>query len=174
MVSQDIKLRALEPEDLHFLYQIENDTIFWEVTNVLHPVSLYSLKKFIEEQSHDIYTTKQKRWVIAQKDTSIPIGFIDLYDFDPMHSRAGVGIIVAPSHQQKKVASQALDCLISYAFAHLGLRQLYAHITEDHTASLGLFEKQAFECTGTLTDWIRYGGIFKNVKIYQLINRNYK
>lgn len=174
LVNQDIKLRALEPEDLQFLYQIENDTTFWEVTNVLHPVSLYSLRKFIEEESQDIYTTKQKRWVIAQKDTSLPVGFIDLYDFDPTHSRAGVGIVVTPSHQQKNVASQALDCLISYAFSYLGVRQLYAHIPEDNTASLRLFEKHAFECTGTLIDWIQYRGGFKNVKMYQRINRNYK
>ena len=33
--GKKVKLRALEPEDLDFLFEIENNTNFWEVSSTL-------------------------------------------------------------------------------------------------------------------------------------------
>jgi diamine N-acetyltransferase len=42
---QDIYLRALEPEDLDFLYQIENDSSIWQYGANKAPVSRFCLKQ---------------------------------------------------------------------------------------------------------------------------------
>ena len=70
------------------------------------------------------------------------IGMIDLFDFNPQHKRAGIGIVIHPDFQQKGFASEALSLLIQYAFTHLQLHQLYANILTDNEKSLQLFEKQ--------------------------------
>lgn len=94
MINDDIiRLRALEPEDLECLYQWENDMDLWEVSDTLTPFSLFTLKKYIETCHLDIYTTKQLRLMIERVDTNARIGLVDLYDFDPYHQRAGIGII---------------------------------------------------------------------------------
>ena len=36
-----IYLRALEPEDLEFVYQIENDESIWEISNTITPYSRF-------------------------------------------------------------------------------------------------------------------------------------
>ena len=39
LCGKKINLRALEPEDLEFLYQIENNESFWEISHTQTPFS---------------------------------------------------------------------------------------------------------------------------------------
>ena len=48
-VAENIRLRALEPEDLDWLYRIENDEHVWKWGNSNVPYSRYALKKYIAE-----------------------------------------------------------------------------------------------------------------------------
>jgi diamine N-acetyltransferase len=164
-----IKLRALEPEDLEFLFQIENNELFWEVSHTQTPFSKYILKSYLENAYLDIYETKQLRLVIEEKSTEKKIGMIDLFDFNPQHKRAGIGILIHPDYQQKGFASEALSLLINYSFTHLQMHQLYANITADNKKSLLLFKKHSFQKIGTKKDWIFFDGKMKDEILFQLI-----
>lgn len=168
--GKHINLRALEPTDLEFLYQIENNESFWEVSNTIKPFSRFILHQYLENAQQDIYEAKQLRLMIVQKDTEIPIGMIDLFDFDPKHKRAGIGILINPKYEGKGYASEALKLLLNYAFNYLDLHQIYANITDDNSKSISLFEKHGFKKIGNKKDWIYSNGIFKNELLYQLIH----
>ena len=58
--GKKVKLRALEPEDLDFLFKIENNTKFLEVSSTQVPFSKYMLKKYLENAHQDIYEAKQR------------------------------------------------------------------------------------------------------------------
>ncbi len=169
--NQHIKLRALEPEDLNFLFKAENDYNFWEVSNTQKPFSKYILKQYLENSHLDIYEAKQLRMVIVEKESNDNIGFIDLFDFSPQHKRAGVGILIIEKFQNKGYAFQTLELLIEYAFAILQLNQVYANIITDNTKSISLFTKLNFNQVGIKKDWIINKGEFKDVAFYQLINQ---
>ncbi|MDP5105762.1 MAG: GNAT family N-acetyltransferase, partial [Polaribacter sp.] len=102
--DQNIHLRALEPEDLEFLYQIENNESFWEVSHTQTPFSKYVLKQYLENAHLDMYESKQLRLLIEEKSTKKQVGMIDLFDFNPQHRRAGVGILIHPDFQKKGFA----------------------------------------------------------------------
>ncbi len=170
LTGTHIKLRALEPEDLEFLFQIENNESFWEVSHTQAPFSKFLLKQYLENAHLDIFEAKQLRLVIDEKATGKSIGMIDLFDFNPQHKRAGIGILIHPDFQQKGFASEALQLLINYCFTHLHLHQLYANITNDNTNSLHLFEKQNFKLIGVKKDWIFSNGTYKDELLFQLIN----
>ena len=56
----------------------------------------------------------------------VAIGTIDLFDYEPMHARAGLGIwIVQESNRRQGYAKEALRLIIEYAFFKLQLNQLY-------------------------------------------------
>ena len=164
-----LKLRTLEPEDLEFLYQIENDETFWEISHTQKPFSKYILKKYIENGHLDIFEAKQLRLIIEEKSTKKQIGMIDLFDFNPQHKRAGIGLLIHPDFQHNGFASEALSLLIKYSFSHLNLHQLFANITSDNTKSMSLFKKYNFEKVGIKKDWILSEGSFKNEVLFQLI-----
>jgi len=148
-----VRFRALEPDDLDLLLEWENDTVIWEVSNTLEPFSKYILAKYIKESHRDIYESKQVRMVIETLDGKA-VGAIDLFEFDPFHFRAGVGIMIHNEKDRKLgYASDALELLCQYAADNLRLHQLYANITEDNFASIQLFTNNGFVLCGTKKDW---------------------
>ena len=74
-------------------------------------------------------------------EESRTIGCLDIFDFDPNHLRAGIGILIADKSNRKKgYASEALEILTEYCFHSLNLHQLYCNITIENESSLLLFQ----------------------------------
>lgn len=165
-----IFLRALEPEDLEFIYQIENDESIWEVSNTQTPYSRFLIKQYLENAHLDIYEAKQLRLVICDQKTESTLGLIDLFDFEPMHHRAGVGILIGKNDNRGKgYGTEALNLIISYAEKHLALHQLYANIAADNKHSIELFEKAGFQQVGIKKDWNLFKRKYKDEILYQLL-----
>lgn len=165
-----IKLRALEPSDIDWLYKWENDTSVWQVSNTLTPYSRHVLEQYVLNAHLDIYTTKQLRLIVELVENSKCIGCIDLFDFDPHHKRAGVGILIADKTERGNGhASAALALLTNYVFKTLGLQQLYCNVTADNEPSLKLFAKHKFETVGVKKKWINDGGVWKDECLMQLV-----
>ena len=164
-----IRFRALEPNDIDLLYEWENDSEIWEVSNTLEPFSKYILAKYIKESQRDIYESKQVRMVIETLEGNA-VGAIDLFDFDPFHFRAGVGILIHDGKDRKLgYATDALQLLCTYATNHLRLHQLFANISADNLASIQLFTNNGFELCGTKKDWRKTLDGWKNELMFQKI-----
>lgn len=165
--GEHIFLRALEPTDLEFLSEIENDTSIWELSGTQKPYSKAVLEQYLKNAHQDIYEVKQLRLCISNYSDN-RIGLIDLFDFDPKNKRAGVGIIIKDEKDRNKgYGSEALAILCDYAFSILDLRQIHANVLEENTPSRILFEKHGFISVGIKKDWIFSAGIFKNEILYQ-------
>jgi len=171
----EILLRALEPGDVDVLYKWENDPEIWHVSNTYTPYSRYILEKYIENSHLDIYQVKQLRLMIDMKNGIAPalrsVGTIDLFDFDPYHNRAGVGILIGDKSDRKKgYASLALEKFLHYGFHTPQLHQLYCNVMAGNRDSLHLFKKCGFVVTGRKKDWVKTPGKFLDEYFLQLIN----
>lgn len=164
-------LRALERSDLDFLYEIENDTQFWLISQQKMPFSKDFLTDYIQNSSKSIYEAGQIRFLIEDFSKN-RLGFIDLYDFCPKNRRAGVGIFIKKEFRRQGFAFDALQVLEDYAFKMLDLHQLYAEIISDNQQSIKLFEKSSFKSSMVKKDWIFYLGEYKDLGIYQKIINN--
>jgi diamine N-acetyltransferase len=168
----NIYLRALEPEDLEFIYRIENDENIWEVSNTQTPYSKFLIRQYLENAHQDIYEAKQLRLAICKTTTSAAIGLIDLFDFDPKNQRAGVGIIIQnETDRNSGFGKEALGLVIDYAFQQLQLHQLFANIGTENTASLSLFTTFGFEKIGVKKDWNFTNNRFQDEALFQLIKK---
>lgn len=164
-----IRFRALEPDDIDLLYQWENDAKIWEISNTCEPFSKYILAKYIKDSNRDIYESRQLRLIIETTEGKA-VGAIDLFEFDPYHFRAGVGVLIYDENDRKLgYASDALELLCQYAKNFLRLHQLFANISEDNLASIQLFRKAGFELIGTKKDWRKTLSGWKNELMFQKI-----
>mgnify|MGYP000505523272 CR=1 FL=1 len=169
--NKDIELRAIEPEDLEILYRWENNPSVWQVSNTLTPISRYVLKKYLEEAGKDIYEMKQLRLIIQLKEEKTPVGTIDLFDFDPLNNRAGIGILIAdPEYRRKGYARLSLEALVKYCFEVLKLHQLYCNIAKDNEESISLFTNFGFVITGIKHQWLKKEHGYVDELMLQLIN----
>ena len=164
-----IRLRALEPEDLDVFYKWENDTTLWSWGCTISPYSRYELRQYILS-TKDIYESKQLRFVIELKQEAKAIGMIDLYDFEPLHKRAAVGILINEDYQNKGFAGEALTLLSDYAFSFLKLHQLYAFIPLKNEPSKRLFIRSGYKERGLLHDWLQTVDGYEDVLIVSQIN----
>jgi len=168
--SEHIYLRALEPSDLAVLYTTENNTAVWRVSNTITPFSKAILELYLETAHQDIYSTKQLRLMICLNTNHNPVGTIDLFDFDPMNARVGVGVLVFDEYRKKGFASEAIELVKTYARETLLLHQLFCNISASNNESVNLFEKCGFEKVGTKKQWNRISkNQFEDEWMYQLI-----
>lgn len=167
--NETIRLRALEPEDLELLYRWENNPELWSLGNTMSPYSRYILKEYIRESHRDIFEVKQLRLMIELCSTGAAVGTVDLYDFEPHHRRAGVGILIDPLYQRNGFAAQAMCVLMDYAFKYLKLYQLYVHIPIGNEASKALFTRCGFVISGILKDWVMTENGYSDVLIMQKV-----
>ncbi|MDF1574696.1 MAG: GNAT family protein [Bacteroidales bacterium] len=169
--NHSISLRAPEPEDLDLLYIWENDPDIWQVSGTLAPFSRYVLKQYLEHSGKDIFQAKQLRLIIQLKSKRRPVGAIDLFDFDPHHHRAGVGILIAePSDRRKGYAREALQTMVEYGFQVLHLHQLYCHIAAGNSASIKLFKEAGFVETGRKKEWLFDGSAYEDELLLQKLH----
>lgn len=168
--GEHIYLRALEPEDLDFVYEIENDTSLWALSDTQTPYSRFTLRQYLENAQQDIFEAKQLRLAICTIDDTT-IGLIDVFDFDVKNKRAGIGILIKDeANRYKGYGKEALDLLVNYCFKSLQLHQLYANVIETNVASLRLFENNGFKKIGLKEDWSFDGQQFSNEYMLQRIN----
>ncbi len=149
-----VTLRAVEPEDLELLFEWENDSSLWEISNTRTPFSRFMLSQYLQEAMRDVYEQKQVRLIIMVEGNG-PVGAVDLFDIDFYHQRAGVGILIhRTGDRHHGYASDALKALENYVTETLGIRQLYANISEDNTPSIQLFQKAGYSLTGIKKNWL--------------------
>ena len=168
--GKNIYLRALEPEDLDFIYALENNESIWEVSNTQTPYSRFLIRQYLENAHQDIYEAKQLRLAICHNETAETLGLIDIFDFDPKNNRAGVGLLIgSQANRSKGIGSEALELVINYSFQQLQVHQLYANIGSDNEISLQLFIKFGFQKIGIKKDWNKVNNGYKDELLFQLI-----
>lgn len=161
-----VRLRAMEPEDLDFLYAMENDKEVWDVgcTNV--PYSRYVLHDYIANASNDIYADGQVRMVMEDRSGN-RVGLVDVFNFDASNRRAEVSVVVMTKYRGRGLARDAVRQVCHYALRTLHLHQLYAIIATDNMASQQLFSETGFTGRNVLKEWLFDGMTYKDAIVMQ-------
>lgn len=161
-----VRLRAMEPEDLDFLYAMENDKEVWDVgcTNV--PYSRYVLHDYIANASNDIYADGQVRMVMEDRSGN-RVGLVDVFNFDASNRRAEVSVVVMTEYRGRGLARDAVRQVCHYALRTLHLHQLYAIIATDNMASQQLFSETGFTGRNVLKEWLFDGMTYKDAIVMQ-------
>ena len=83
------------------------------------------------------------------------VGTIDLFEYDPLHGRAGIGILIYDRNDRcRGYAGDAVGTLCRYARERLRMHQLWCNVGAENEASLRLFRGLGFREIGTRRDWL--------------------
>ena len=144
-------LRKIEPSDLPFLYQWENDATMWSDSDTHNPLSRHELRQYIESSMGDIYRDGQLRLVID--DEGVTLGCIDLFDFDARNRKAAIGMYIAPNMRGKGFGKKSVELLLDYVFDFLKLRMVYAIIGVKNHSCSRIYESLGFVPSSILNAW---------------------
>ena len=172
MENKNLLLRALEPEDLDILYEWENNSEIWKYGSTLMPYSKFALRDYLNNSLQGIIYSRQLRLMAIDKKSGAAIGTVDIFDYDPIHQRAGIGILVDTPYRRKGWGSEILLLTANYAFNVLHLKQLYAYIPVSNTNSFKLLSKCGYKKAGILKSWLKTPEGFEDVYLMQLVTGN--
>lgn len=162
--TKEIKLRAVEPEDVDFLYKSENDNASFIWTDYSAPISRHQLLQYTLGYQANPFEEGQLRLIVSTADKeSIPIGIIDLYDISVRDRKAFVGIYILPEFRNENYAMKALQLLEEYAGKTLALNRMAAKISTQNTAAVNLFGKCGYEKLALLPSWYCLGGKYHDI-----------
>lgn len=195
MERGEVRLRALEPEDVDRLYIWENDRDMWPFGGTSAPLSRHQLWEYATNYDANPFAAGQLRLIIEHatapdnaipqssqssqytqssqnsqnsQSSLIPCGIIDLYDIDPVNSRAMVGIMVAPQWRSRGIATRALELVGEYCRDILGLATIASEVASDNLPSIRLFGgKAGYRQVGERPSWYRRRERFVSALLFQ-------
>jgi diamine N-acetyltransferase len=148
-----------------------NQLILWEnnLDNSLYSDNpIFYTREQIEQfltSDQDIFLNRQIRFMIDS--SGFPIGCVDLFEYDMVNSRAGVGIFIDEKYRNQGVAFKAINLLKVMSSKQFLIAQLYANIVSTNLKSIKVFEKSGFIKNGVKKNWIRTENSFIDVFFYQ-------
>lgn len=167
-VSQEVRLRPLEREDLHFVHQIDNNASvmrYW----FEEPFETFAeLAALYEEHIHD---QGERRFVVEYQGQKA--GLVELVEIDLVHRRAEFQIIIAPDFHGRGLATQATRLAMDYAFSVLNLYKLYLIVDKDNKKASHIYSKLGFKVEGELIHEFFVNGEYRNVVRMYLFQHDY-
>lgn len=169
IIGEKIVLRALEDKDNEMLLSIINDpTIEYLLGGWSFPISKDNQKAWFDSLK---YNDKELRCTVEIREEAEAIGVVMLTDIDYKNGNAEIHIKLLNNENRKKgYGTEAIKCLVNYAFSELRLHTIYARISEHNIASKKLFEKCGFTLEGLLKDRLYKNGKYISIMSYSVVN----
>lgn len=161
-----VYLRTVEPADADLLMEWENNPDNWRVSNTRVPFSKHLIEQYVNS-AQDLLAVRQIRLMICLTESNQTVGSVDLFDYEPIHQRMGLGILINAAQRNKGIGLESLQLVSEYALNGIGIRNLYCSILGDNQASKKLFENAGFTEVGCRKDWYNDKGHWIDEHLYQ-------
>jgi len=150
-----IYLRTITPTDVDLVLNWENNPDNWKVSSITKPYTKEQITEFVNS-NQDIYQHEQLRLVICLNNTNEVIGNVDLFDFEPLHNRVGIGILIDKPYRNKGYAKQAVLLTEEYCKLILDVNKVFCNILEDNPYSIQLFTSLGYQKLCVKPNWHFY------------------
>lgn len=145
--GKNIKLRAMEPDDMEMLRELINDP---EIEKMIggwsFPVSKSAQAKWYENA---VFDKNNLRLVIESLETGEALGMVNLVDIDWKNRSAFHGIRLGNNAPRRKgIGTDAVMALMNYAFDEMQLVRVDTSWVEYNEPSLKLYKKCGWSIEG--------------------------
>ena len=161
--EKKIRLRGIEPSDAaHFIQWNLNSERARHLDFVWPPTSDASVQAWAEERSKRKLEHDAFHWVIENQDGE-PAGSISTHNCNPRYGTFTYGIDVAPEHQRKGYACEAIQLVLRYYFEELRYQKVTVAVHSDNESSIKLHDRLGFQREGTHRRMLYTQGHFVDV-----------
>lgn len=161
----EIKLRALERDDLRFVHDLTNNRRVMSYWFEEPYESFVELEDLYLKHIHD----QSERRFIAETLSRERIGLVELVEITYIHRRAEFQIIISPENQGRGHGATVTRLAIDYAFRVLNINKLYLVVSTDNDAAIAIYRACGFVEEGRLVDEFFVNGHYQDaLRMYQL------
>lgn len=157
-MSEKLKIRPLEREDLRFVHELDNNE------SVMHYWFEEPYEAFVELcdlYDRHIHDQGERRFIVECGQEAV--GLVELVEINHIHRRAEFQIIIAPLHQGKGYARPATRLAMHYAFTVLNLYKLSLIVDCENSRAIHVYKKLGFREEGLLRHEFFVDGQYRDV-----------
>jgi diamine N-acetyltransferase len=86
--------------------------------------------------------------IVADKDSDLPIGYIQFIDIDPIDQIAKLGICLSSNAQGKGLGYESLNLAFNYLHNYFSIRKIILNVRSDNMIAIKCYEKIGFNQCG--------------------------
>lgn len=146
-MSEKLKVRSLEREDLQFVHSLNNNPTIMSYWFEEPYEAFVELQDLYDKHIHD---QSERRFIVEKHDEMV--GIVELVEIDYIHRRAEFQIIIDPKHQGRGFAVPATRLAMDYAFSVLNLHKLYLIVDTKNEAAIHVYKKVGFSFEAELQE----------------------
>lgn len=173
--GQRIRLRAIELDDWEFFYRLDAVTTdFGRMTDeIWFPNSKARAQMWAAEQAKSYADHDQFRFRIETVASGEIVGTLNTHGTDARVGCFRYGLAIAPEHQRKGYASEAIRLVLRYFFDERRYQKVNAEVYSFNVASIRLHECLGFTLEGRLRRVVYTGGQFHDALLYGMLREEF-
>lgn len=150
--TERLQLRQLKKADAPIIFFLRSNAEVNKYVKRPTPKSMDDVLAFITKINKGIEENEWIYWCITLKNNPTVIGTISLWHFSKDKTIAEVGYDLHPDYQQKRIMSEALNCVLNYGFNTLNFKEIEAFTHRNNEASKKLLVNNKFTYTKNRKD----------------------
>jgi [ribosomal protein S5]-alanine N-acetyltransferase len=168
LIGERVVLRLARPEDADALAQgfVDDPTLGAMLGIESEEENAEWLRSTFREDGQHGEQRTSYWFAIAYPESGEPIGEIGLVGISWPNRRAGLSILVLPGSRRVGVGREAIELLVGWAHAELGLYRIQLHTLPENTPMQRLAEASGFVREGVLRDYTFERGRFVDNVVY--------
>ena len=121
----------------------------------------------------DYATRRAIRWGVTLSESDEIIATVGLHEWDRYHRHVAIGFDLHREHWGKGIGREMVSAVCAYAFDHMSVHRIEAHVMKGNRSSQRLLESVGFEMEGVFRKRLYKDGRQHDVQVYALvIHRN--
>lgn len=164
--TERLYLRKMDPSDSPSLFRIWSDPDVTEFMNIDQFTDESQAREMIQFLNNLSDEDQAIRFTIIEKESGQIIGSGGYNFLDMEHAKAEIGYDIAKDYWGKGYATEAVGTLLEYAFSALSLNRVEAKVEPQNVSSIKVLQKLRFTHEGTLRQYEKIKGKFKDISIY--------
>jgi RimJ/RimL family protein N-acetyltransferase len=110
---------------------------------------------------------------IEDRDTGDLCGDCAVKVLDHQPGTAELGVTLAPDHQGRGVATEALEAVVGHLFAEAGMHRVYAETDDRNRAAHRVFQRLGFRCEARLVEADWFKDEWTTLRVFALLRREW-
>lgn len=171
--AERLTLRRFEMADAKDIQRLAGDRAVADTTtSIPHPYKDGMAEAWIDSQTKNLAADKEVTFAVCLSETGELVGAISLLEFQAGH-QAEIGYWFGKPYWGKGYGTEALQAVLLYAFADLGLRRVHGRCLARNPASGRVMLKNGFRHEGLRRSHSLKWGVLEDVELYGLLREEW-
>ena len=117
----------------------------------------------------DYATRRAIRWGVTLHGSDEIIATVGFHEWDRYHRHVAIGFDLHREHWGKGIGREMVSAVCAYAFDHMSVHRIEAHVMKGNRSSQRLLESVGFEMEGVFRKRLYKDGHQHDVQVYALV-----